>query len=72
MLFYTSAPQYIIKVSLQSAFQIPVTMHALYHLGGVMVSVLAIGPKVRGFKLGQGYGFLRAIKSAEHVPSEGK
>jgi hypothetical protein len=37
-------------------------MHALFHLGGVMVSVLVIGPKVRGFKFGQGYGFLRAIK----------
>jgi hypothetical protein len=27
-----------------------------------MVSVLAIRPKVYGFKLGQGSGFLRAIK----------
>jgi hypothetical protein len=27
-----------------------------------MVSVLDIGPKVRGFKLGRGDGFLRAIK----------
>jgi hypothetical protein len=27
-----------------------------------MVSVLAIGTKVRGFKLGQGDAFLRAIK----------
>jgi hypothetical protein len=31
-------------------------------LGGVIVSVLAIGPKVRGFKPGRGDGFLRAIK----------
>jgi hypothetical protein len=31
-------------------------------LGGVMASVLDIGPKVRGFKLGRGDGFLRAIK----------
>jgi hypothetical protein len=31
-------------------------------LGGVMVSVLAIGFKVSGFKLGQGDAFLRAIK----------
>jgi hypothetical protein len=31
-------------------------------LGGVMVGVLAIRPKVRGFKPGQGVGFLRAIK----------
>jgi hypothetical protein len=28
----------------------------------VVVSVLATGPKVRGFEPGQGYGFLRAIK----------
>jgi hypothetical protein len=27
-----------------------------------MVSVLAIGPKARGFKPGRGVGFLRAIK----------
>jgi hypothetical protein len=31
-------------------------------LGGVVVSVLAIGPKRRGFKPGQGDGFLMAIK----------
>jgi hypothetical protein len=31
-------------------------------LGGVMVIVLAIGPKVRGVKPGRSYGFLRAIK----------
>jgi hypothetical protein len=28
----------------------------------VVVSVLATGPKVRGFEPGKGYGFLRAIK----------
>jgi hypothetical protein len=27
-----------------------------------MVSVLAVGPKVLGFKLGRGYGYLRAMK----------
>jgi hypothetical protein len=32
------------------------------HLGGVMVSVPATGPKVRGFKPGQRDGFLTAIK----------
>jgi hypothetical protein len=32
------------------------------HLGGVMVSMLAIGPKVCMFRLDQGSGFLRAIK----------
>jgi hypothetical protein len=31
-------------------------------LGGVGVSVLATGPKVRGFETGQGDGLLRAIK----------
>jgi hypothetical protein len=31
-------------------------------LGGVVVSVLATGPKGRGFKPGQGDGFLRAVK----------
>jgi hypothetical protein len=31
-------------------------------LGGVVVSVLATGPKRRGFKSDRGDGFLRAIK----------
>jgi hypothetical protein len=31
-------------------------------LGGVVVSVLATGPKLCGFETDQGYGFLRAIK----------
>jgi hypothetical protein len=31
-------------------------------LGGVMVTVLLIGAKVRGFKSGRGVGLLRAIK----------
>jgi hypothetical protein len=30
--------------------------------GGVMVSVFAVGPKVRGLNPGRGDGFLRAIK----------
>jgi hypothetical protein len=37
-----------------------------------VVSVLATGPKGRGFKPGRGDGFLRAIKSAAHLPSDGK
>jgi hypothetical protein len=37
-----------------------------------MVSVLAIGPKVRGFNPGRGDGFLRAINSAVRLSSEGK
>jgi hypothetical protein len=31
-------------------------------LDGVVVSVLATGPKVHGFKPGRGNGFIRAIK----------
>jgi hypothetical protein len=41
-------------------------------LGGLVVSVLATGPKVRGFKPGQGRRILRVIKSAARLPSEGK
>jgi hypothetical protein len=40
-------------------------------LGGVVVRVLATGPKGRGFKLGRRDGFLKAIKSAKHLPSDG-
>jgi hypothetical protein len=36
-----------------------------------MVNVFAIGPKVCGFKSGCG-GLSRVIKSAAHLPSEGK
>jgi hypothetical protein len=32
------------------------------HLGGVVVSVLATGPKVCWYVPGKDYGFLRAIK----------
>jgi hypothetical protein len=38
-------------------------------LGGLVVSVLATGPKVREFK---GQWILRVIKSAARLPSEGK
>jgi hypothetical protein len=41
-------------------------------LGGLVVSVLAIGPKVRGFKPGRGRWILRVIKSVARLPSEGK
>jgi hypothetical protein len=37
-----------------------------------VVSVLATGPKGGGFEHGQGVGFLRAIKSAARLPSDGK
>jgi hypothetical protein len=40
----------------------PQSTYDLVVLGGVMVSVFAIGPKVRGFKPGRGDGLLRAIK----------
>jgi hypothetical protein len=41
-------------------------------LGGLVVSVLAAGPKVRGFKPGRGRWILRVIKSVARLPSEGK
>jgi hypothetical protein len=41
-------------------------------LGGLVVSVLATGPKVRGFKPGRGQWILRVMKSVAHLPSKGK
>jgi hypothetical protein len=41
-------------------------------LGGLVVSVLATGPKARGFKPGRGRWILRVIKFAAPLPSEGK
>jgi hypothetical protein len=41
-------------------------------LGGLVVSVLANGPKVRGFKPGRERWILRVIKSVARLPSEGK
>jgi hypothetical protein len=41
-------------------------------LGGLVVSVLATGPKVCGFKPGRGRWMLKVIKSAARLPSEGK
>jgi hypothetical protein len=38
------------------------TKDPVCHLGAVVVSVLATGPKGRGFRPGRGDGFLRAIK----------
>jgi hypothetical protein len=37
-----------------------------------VVSVLAAGPKVCGFKPGRERWILRVIKSVAHLPSEGK
>jgi hypothetical protein len=42
----------------------------LVAFGGLVVSVLATGPKVRGLKPGRGRG--RVIQSAARLPSEGK
>jgi hypothetical protein len=44
----------------------------IFCLCGVMVSVLAVGPKVHRFKPGQGDGFLKAINSAASLPLEEK
>jgi hypothetical protein len=46
-------------------------IRAFVALGGLVVSVLATGPKVRGFSPGRGRWILRVIKSAAHLPSEG-
>jgi hypothetical protein len=40
--------------------------------GGVVISVLATGPKGRSFEPGQGDGFLKAIKFRSAVSSYGK
>jgi hypothetical protein len=44
----------------------------LVALGGLVVSMLATGPKVHGFKPGRGRWILRVIKSVARLPSEGK
>jgi hypothetical protein len=41
-------------------------------LGGLVVSVLATGPKVHGFKPGRGRWILRVMKSAARLPLEEK
>jgi hypothetical protein len=48
------------------------TMELASRLGGAVVSALATGPKGREFKPGKGDGFLRVIKSAALLPSDGK
>jgi hypothetical protein len=40
-------------------------------LGGVMVSMLATGPKYRGIRPDRGDGFLRALKIRARLPSKG-
>jgi hypothetical protein len=49
-----------------------VIITAIVSLGGLVVSVLATGPKVRGFKPGRGRWILRVIKSIARLPSDGK
>jgi hypothetical protein len=46
-------------------------MVSFSHLGGMIVRVLAIGPKLRGFKCCRGDGFLRALK-IRSTPSFGR
>jgi hypothetical protein len=46
--------------------------HIFVALGGLVLSVLATGPKVRGFKPGRGRWIVRVIKSVARLPSEGK
>jgi hypothetical protein len=67
--------------SLCSFLQPPVTLPILgpkyspqhpVALGGLVVSVLATGPKVRGFKPGRRRWILRVIKFVARLPSEGK
>jgi hypothetical protein len=41
-------------------------------LGGVVVSVLATGPKVCGFEPGQGDGFFKGDKNSQYTLSDGK
>jgi hypothetical protein len=49
-----------------------ITVELLVALGALVVRVFAIRPKVRGSNPAEGDGFLRAIKSAASLPSEGK
>jgi hypothetical protein len=51
---------------------LPIMRRFFVALGGLVVSVLATGPKIRGFKPGRGRWILRVIKSAARLPSEGK
>jgi hypothetical protein len=53
-------------------FRIRLGRVGLVALGGLVASVLATGPKVRGFKQGRGRWILRVIKSVALLPSEGK
>jgi hypothetical protein len=47
-------------------------MYTPAFLGGLVVIVLANGPKVHGFEPGRGRWILKVIKSVAQLPSEGK
>jgi hypothetical protein len=55
-----------------SRFELPPGNGGQVVLGGVMVIMLSIKPKLRGFKPGQIEGFLRMIKICSTPFSEGK
>jgi hypothetical protein len=55
-----------VKIKIYKTIILPVA------LGGLVVSVLATGPKVRGFKPGRGRWSLRVKKSVARLLSEGK
>jgi hypothetical protein len=67
----------LVSIFLRPSFCSFVCVYLLLHLffvavGDLVVSVLATGPKVRGFKSDRGRWILRVIKSAARLPSEGK
>jgi hypothetical protein len=78
-LTYPSNSTVILKLTFQHHYSLELkdvpymlTIIHLVALGGLVVSVLATGPKVRGFKPGRGRWILRVIKSVARLPSEGK
>jgi hypothetical protein len=54
------------------AIKINYSRRSFVALGGLVVSELATGPKVRRFKPSRGRWILRVIKSAACLPSEGE
>jgi hypothetical protein len=68
----TPVVQSVVRHYTDRATLVRTTTTTTVALGGLVVSVLATGPKVRGFKPGQGRWILRAINSVARLPSEGK
>jgi hypothetical protein len=62
----------IVSVNIKISGHFNLNFKFVIALGGLVVSVLATGPKVRGFKPGRGRWILRVIKSAARLPPEGK